>query len=195
VRLQSCETGDGPRADGRRALRCRRRRDAQPDPAATRDRDARARQLLREHHDLLSRRCAGADRGAEPQRRVRLRAASAGVLPLLTRRPGRIPRGQLGVDQNGELSRQLWDDTSAEKCVEYVREALGAPAELPIEIAAQLASAFHFWTFSRRRRGTQSSPRRGRTARLRRGGGAAAVHRPGRRGRRTRTSSRPIRRP
>jgi 2-polyprenyl-6-methoxyphenol hydroxylase-like FAD-dependent oxidoreductase len=26
------------------------------------------------------------------------------------------------VDQNGELSRQLWDDTSAEKCVEYVRE-------------------------------------------------------------------------
>jgi 2-polyprenyl-6-methoxyphenol hydroxylase-like FAD-dependent oxidoreductase len=38
------------------------------------------------------------------------------------------------VDENGELSRQLWDDTSSEKCVEYVREALGAPAELPIGI-------------------------------------------------------------
>ncbi len=38
------------------------------------------------------------------------------------------------VDENGELSRQLWGDTSPERCVAYVREALGAPPELPIEI-------------------------------------------------------------
>ena len=38
------------------------------------------------------------------------------------------------VDENGELSRRLWDDTSPERCVAYVREALGAPPELPVEI-------------------------------------------------------------
>ena len=38
------------------------------------------------------------------------------------------------VDDNGELSRRLWDDTSAEKCTEYVREALGAPGDLSVEI-------------------------------------------------------------
>ncbi len=38
------------------------------------------------------------------------------------------------VGDDGELSRRLWDDTSAEKCVEYVREALGAPGDLPVEI-------------------------------------------------------------
>lgn len=32
------------------------------------------------------------------------------------------------VDEDGELSADLWDDTSDERCVELVREALGDPA-------------------------------------------------------------------
>jgi 2-polyprenyl-6-methoxyphenol hydroxylase-like FAD-dependent oxidoreductase len=38
------------------------------------------------------------------------------------------------VDANGELTRSLWEDTSDERCVEYVRDALGAPEALPVEI-------------------------------------------------------------
>jgi 2-polyprenyl-6-methoxyphenol hydroxylase-like FAD-dependent oxidoreductase len=37
------------------------------------------------------------------------------------------------VDENGELSTSLWEDTSEERCVELVREALGDPA-LEVEI-------------------------------------------------------------
>jgi 2-polyprenyl-6-methoxyphenol hydroxylase-like FAD-dependent oxidoreductase len=35
---------------------------------------------------------------------------------------------------DGTRNRDLWDDTSDERCIELVREALGAPPELPIEI-------------------------------------------------------------
>ncbi len=35
---------------------------------------------------------------------------------------------------NGERNRDVWGDTSDERCVAYVREALGAPDDLPIEI-------------------------------------------------------------
>src|SRR5262249_9245038 len=38
------------------------------------------------------------------------------------------------LDESGQLTRRLWDHTSDEKCTRYVREALGAPAGLPIEI-------------------------------------------------------------
>jgi 2-polyprenyl-6-methoxyphenol hydroxylase-like FAD-dependent oxidoreductase len=38
------------------------------------------------------------------------------------------------LDANGEPTRSLWSDTSERKCVEYVRDALGAPADLAIEI-------------------------------------------------------------
>jgi 2-polyprenyl-6-methoxyphenol hydroxylase-like FAD-dependent oxidoreductase len=37
------------------------------------------------------------------------------------------------IDAHGERSTDLWTDTSEERCVEFVREALGAP-ELPVEI-------------------------------------------------------------
>jgi 2-polyprenyl-6-methoxyphenol hydroxylase-like FAD-dependent oxidoreductase len=37
------------------------------------------------------------------------------------------------VDANGEKNRDVWADMGEERCVEYVREALGAP-ELPVEI-------------------------------------------------------------
>jgi len=38
------------------------------------------------------------------------------------------------LDENGELTRGLWEDTSDERCIGYVREALGARADLPIEV-------------------------------------------------------------
>jgi 2-polyprenyl-6-methoxyphenol hydroxylase-like FAD-dependent oxidoreductase len=38
------------------------------------------------------------------------------------------------VDENGAMSPRLWDDTSEERCVAWVREALGAPDDLPIEV-------------------------------------------------------------
>ena len=34
------------------------------------------------------------------------------------------------VDENGVMSPHLWDDTSEERCVAWVREALGAPDDL-----------------------------------------------------------------
>ena len=37
------------------------------------------------------------------------------------------------IDADGERSTDLWTDTSEDRCVEFVREALGAP-ELPVEI-------------------------------------------------------------
>jgi 2-polyprenyl-6-methoxyphenol hydroxylase-like FAD-dependent oxidoreductase len=37
------------------------------------------------------------------------------------------------IDSDGERSTDLWTDTSEERCVEYVRDALGAP-EIPVEI-------------------------------------------------------------
>ncbi|HSP74276.1 MAG TPA: FAD-dependent monooxygenase, partial [Gaiellaceae bacterium] len=37
------------------------------------------------------------------------------------------------VDETGAKTTHIWGDTSDEKCVEYVREALGAP-DLPVEI-------------------------------------------------------------
>jgi 2-polyprenyl-6-methoxyphenol hydroxylase-like FAD-dependent oxidoreductase len=37
------------------------------------------------------------------------------------------------IDAEGKRSTDLWTDTSEERCVDYVREALGAP-DLPIEI-------------------------------------------------------------
>ena len=37
------------------------------------------------------------------------------------------------IDGDGNRSTDLWTDTSDERCVEYVREALGAP-EIPVEI-------------------------------------------------------------
>jgi 2-polyprenyl-6-methoxyphenol hydroxylase-like FAD-dependent oxidoreductase len=37
------------------------------------------------------------------------------------------------IDANGVRSTDLWTDTSEERCIEFVREALGAP-DLPIEI-------------------------------------------------------------
>jgi 2-polyprenyl-6-methoxyphenol hydroxylase-like FAD-dependent oxidoreductase len=37
------------------------------------------------------------------------------------------------IDAGGKRSTDLWTDTSEERCVEFVREALGAP-ELPVEI-------------------------------------------------------------
>jgi 2-polyprenyl-6-methoxyphenol hydroxylase-like FAD-dependent oxidoreductase len=37
------------------------------------------------------------------------------------------------LDANGELTADLWDDTGEERCVAYVREALGAP-DIAVEI-------------------------------------------------------------
>jgi 2-polyprenyl-6-methoxyphenol hydroxylase-like FAD-dependent oxidoreductase len=37
------------------------------------------------------------------------------------------------IDADGDRSTDLWTDTSEERCVEYVRDALGAP-EIPVEI-------------------------------------------------------------
>ena len=37
------------------------------------------------------------------------------------------------LDESGELTSDLWGDTSEERCVELVRDALGAP-DLPVEI-------------------------------------------------------------
>jgi 2-polyprenyl-6-methoxyphenol hydroxylase-like FAD-dependent oxidoreductase len=38
------------------------------------------------------------------------------------------------LDANGERTTSLWGDTSEGKCVEYVREALGAPPDFAIEV-------------------------------------------------------------
>jgi hypothetical protein len=38
------------------------------------------------------------------------------------------------VDENGVMSPRLWDDTSEARCVAWVREALGAPDDLAIEV-------------------------------------------------------------
>ena len=38
------------------------------------------------------------------------------------------------LDEAGVRDRDVWADTSDERCVAYVREALGAPDDLPIEI-------------------------------------------------------------
>jgi 2-polyprenyl-6-methoxyphenol hydroxylase-like FAD-dependent oxidoreductase len=38
------------------------------------------------------------------------------------------------VDESGAMSPRLWDDTSEERCVAWVREALGAPDDLAIEV-------------------------------------------------------------
>jgi 2-polyprenyl-6-methoxyphenol hydroxylase-like FAD-dependent oxidoreductase len=38
------------------------------------------------------------------------------------------------LDENGERTTKLWSDRSETKCVEYVRDALGAQDDLPIEI-------------------------------------------------------------
>src|SRR5262245_42917722 len=38
------------------------------------------------------------------------------------------------VDENGVMSPRLWDDTSDARCVAWVREALGAPDRLAIEV-------------------------------------------------------------
>jgi 2-polyprenyl-6-methoxyphenol hydroxylase-like FAD-dependent oxidoreductase len=38
------------------------------------------------------------------------------------------------MDENGVMSPHLWDDTSEARCVAWIREALGAPDELAIEV-------------------------------------------------------------
>jgi 2-polyprenyl-6-methoxyphenol hydroxylase-like FAD-dependent oxidoreductase len=38
------------------------------------------------------------------------------------------------LNEDGTRNRDLWDDTSDERCVALVQEALGAPPDLPIEI-------------------------------------------------------------
>jgi 2-polyprenyl-6-methoxyphenol hydroxylase-like FAD-dependent oxidoreductase len=38
------------------------------------------------------------------------------------------------LDENGVRNRDVWADTSDERCVAYVREALDAPDDLPVEI-------------------------------------------------------------
>ena len=81
----------------------RRRRRAQPDPAAARDRDARPRELLGQHHDLLPRRCPRAARRPQPERDLRLPSAARRLLPLLDRRRRRLPRRQRD-DRRGRQS-------------------------------------------------------------------------------------------
>jgi 2-polyprenyl-6-methoxyphenol hydroxylase-like FAD-dependent oxidoreductase len=38
------------------------------------------------------------------------------------------------LDENGVRDRDVWKDTSDERCAAYVREALGAPDDLPVQV-------------------------------------------------------------
>jgi len=38
------------------------------------------------------------------------------------------------VDESGVMSPRLWDDTSEARCEAWIREALGAPDDLPVEV-------------------------------------------------------------
>ncbi len=78
-----------------------------PIRGAARCRDAGPRELLGQHHDLLPRRRQRADRRPEPERGLRVRSARAGLLPLLARRPDRLPRGQLGCRRRRRAVAQV----------------------------------------------------------------------------------------
>ncbi len=58
-------------------------------------RAARPRKLLGQHHHLLQGRCAPADGRPQSQRGLRVRTSPTGVLPLLDRSAGRLPRREL----------------------------------------------------------------------------------------------------
>ena len=89
------------RANGASPVPDRSRRCPQPDPRAARNPRPRPRQLLGQHHDLLQSRCPPADGGSQPQRGLRLRAPASGVLPLLDRPAGGVPRGELDGRRGG----------------------------------------------------------------------------------------------
>ena len=93
------------RANRASPLRDRSRRRPQPDPRAARDSRPRPRELLRQHHDLLQGRRPPADGRSQPQRDLRLRAPAAGVLPLLDRSAGGLPRGELDRPTRRERDR------------------------------------------------------------------------------------------
>ena len=123
----------GPERTVRGALSHRGGRRAQPDPRAARHPPARPRELLELHHDLLPGRRAPADGRSQPERRLRVRTAPPGLLPLLDRSAGGLPRRQLdrrrrrnavGPDRRGHEHAELH---------RYVRDALGDP-EIPVEI-------------------------------------------------------------
>ena len=80
------------------------------------------------------------------------KAADAGFLVVNT-----------AIDADGNRSTDLWTDTSEERCIGFVREALGAP-DLPIEIEnVQRWNACAEWAAQLRRRARV--PRRRRSAR------------------------------
>ena len=128
------EPRDGGGADGPRSLRRRGGREQEPGARRPRHRAARPPELLEVHHHLLPRRRQAAARRPQPERDLRLRSDAAGVLPLLAGRGRGLPRRQLDHRRRRRPQpRRLGEDTSEERCVEYVREALGAP-DLAIEI-------------------------------------------------------------
>ena len=122
------------RDGGARAHACARATSSRPTAAKSPMRErlgiahARARHVLRQHHDLLPRRRQAAARRSQPERDLRLRPAPAGFFRFSLAGDAGFLVVNPTVDDDGRAQHDaLGEDTSEERCIEYVRARARRP--------------------------------------------------------------------
>ena len=91
------------------------------------------RDVLRQHHDLLPRRCHAPARRPQPERDLRLPSAATGFFRFSLAGDAGFLVVNSTIDEAGVRSTSPGEDTSEERCIEYVRRALGDP-DIAVEI-------------------------------------------------------------